>query len=148
MKLKLKNKNQYEGYPLGGKHEIKRVHKEYLTFNFSFLTKDSDYNLDKSSKTIDKRVRLKLLERITDLSSKDIVEVLNLRREEGFERIDEKQVKISVNQAFIQSKRHLECDDGYWIFRLNKLGRVIGMKNGNIYYLLAIDTKFKMYNHG
>lgn len=144
----LKVSSPYKGYSLQGKHEIRSAHKEYLTFNFSFLSDDPDHNLDKNNKTINKRVRLKLLEKIANLSSRNIVEVLNLRREEGFERIDEDQVSISVNKKFIQSKRHLECDDGYWIFRLNDLGRVIGRKNENIYYLLAIDTKFEMYSHG
>lgn len=142
----MKLKSTYKGPQLDGKHEIKRTHKEYLTFNFSFLTKNSKYNLDKNSKQINKKVRLKLLEKISILSEKTIVEVLSLRREEGLERIDEDQVKISVNPEFLKS-RDKECDGGYWIFRLNQLGRVIGKKNGNIYYLLAIDTGFEMYKH-
>lgn len=76
-----------------------------------------------------------------------IVEVLNLFREDGIERLDEDSVKISVNKEFVESKRNSECDRGYWIFRLNKAGRVIGKRNANIYYILAIDSQFKAYKH-
>lgn len=145
--MRLKLKSTYNGPNLNTKQKIKPTHKEYLTFNFSFLSKNSNNNLDKNSKKINKRVRLKLLERISSLSERNIVEVLALRKEEGLERIDEDQVNFPINKEFINSKRHLECDDGYWIFRLNNLGRVIGKKNRNIYYLLTIDTDFKAYKH-
>ncbi|EGD28208.1 hypothetical protein HMPREF5505_0193 [Lactobacillus delbrueckii subsp. lactis DSM 20072] len=56
-------------------------------------------------------------------------------------------VSLSINPFFSSSGRLEECGDVYWVFRLNDKGRVIGKINRNIFYILAIDTKFNLYKH-
>lgn len=126
---------------------IRKSHTERFVFNFSFLTKDSKYNLDKSSKNITKQVRLKLLEKIHQLSQSDIVTVLNWDKSKGLEKLPESQVSLYINSEFKKTGRYDECDEDYWIFRLSSNGRVIGKKNGNIFYIMAVDASFDLYKH-
>lgn len=46
------------------------------------------------------------------------------------------------------SNRYKECEDDYWVFRLGDLGRIIGKKNSNIFYVMSIDASFDQYDHG
>ena len=83
------------------------------------------------------------------LYQQDIVEVMNLRRDQGLERISEEQTRVSINPEFKSTKRYEECDgDVFWVFRLGKQGRVLGKINGNIFYILSIDATFDQYDHG
>lgn len=81
----MKINNSYSGPKFSKTVKIKH-HIDRFAFNFSFLTKDSKYNLDSRSKTINKKVRLKLLDRITQLSQDDRVVILNRDKREGLEK--------------------------------------------------------------
>lgn len=141
-------RSKYSGPEFPKETRIRQHHTSRFAFNFSFLTQDSKYNLDKSSKTIGKGVRLKLLDRINQLSQNDKVVILNLDRREGLEKLLESNVKLRIHPDFKSSKRYDECDDDFWVFRLAKLGRVIGKINENIFYIMSIDASFDQYNHG
>lgn len=144
--MKIRN-NSYPGPEFSKTVKIKH-HVDRFAFNFSFLTRDSKYNLDGRSKTINKKVRLKLLDRINQLSQDDRVVILNRDKREGLEKIPESNVKLSIHPDFKSSKRYDECDDDFWVFRLGNLGRVIGKINENIFYIMSIDASFDQYNHG
>lgn len=143
--------NNFKGPSFPEKSNPKRIrntHTSRFAFNFSFLTRDSKYNLDSNSKTINKKVRLKLLERIYQLSQEDIVRVLGYDKQQGLEQIPEEKVKLRIHPEFKTSERYNECEDDYWVFRIGKLGRVIGKKNKNLFYVMSIDASFNQYNHG
>ena len=71
--------------------KIKKGYKPTrLSFNFSFLTDERKYNL--SSKSVDKVVKSKIIDKIAFLSSEDKVMVLNYEKHMGHEKIDEEQV--------------------------------------------------------
>lgn len=143
--MKIKNNKQSENFD---KLKIKRHSDQRLVFNFSFLTLDNKYNLNSHSKTINKNIRLKLLEKIYQLSQVDINTVLGYKKEQGLEKISEAEMKsFNMHPDFIKSRRKNECDEYCWIFRLSKKGRVIGKMNDNIFYIIKIDTDFKSYNH-
>lgn len=144
--MKIRN-NSYPGPEFSKTVKIKQ-HIDRFAFNFSFLTRDSKYNLDGRSKTINNRVRLKLLDRINQLSQNDKVVILNCDKREGLEKMPESYVKLSIHPDFKSSKRYDECDDDFWVFRLGNLGRVIGKINENIFYIMSIDASFDQYNHG
>lgn len=132
--------------------KVKKSRTQKFAFNFSFLTRNSKYNLDKNSKTVTKDVRLKLIEKIYALSQDDIITVLSYNKEQGLEKIPQEEVKIKLNPEFTKkgnndSSRYDDCEDDYWVFRLNKLGRVIGKKYYNIFYIMSIDTSFNQYKH-
>lgn len=123
---------------------IKKYQDQRLTFNFSFLTEDKNYNLCQCNK----QVRSKLVEKIESLSQEDTVAILGRKKETGLEKIPNDEItKLRVHNVF-KDTRENECNKDFWVFRLSKLGRVIGKMNKNIFYILAIDTKFKLYNHG
>jgi len=144
----LKIKNQFSGPEFPGNPKIEWHHADRFAFNLSFLTRDKKYNLEQT-KTINKQVRLKLLERMYQLSQQDIVGVMNLRKEQGLEQIPETQTSVSINPEFKASKRYDECNgDDFWVFRLGKHGRVLGKINNNIFYILSIDATFDQYDHG
>lgn len=140
-------KSSYQGPRFSKKTGIKNFQPDRFVFNFSFLTLDSKYNLSKRSKTVTKRVRLKLLDRIYQLSQNDIVTILNFNKEEGLEKIPDSAIRLSIHPEFKSSHRYDECENNYWVFRLGKVGRVIGKKNHNVFYLMSIDASFDQYHH-
>lgn len=144
----MKISSNYSGPDLSKTVRIRKHHVERFAFNFSFLTKDSKYNLDSKSKTIDKRVRLKLLDRIYQLSQDNKVTILNRDKREGLEKLPESKVRLSIHPEFQNSNRYDECEEDFWVFRLGKLGRVIGKINENIFYIMSIDASFDQYDHG
>ena len=130
--------------PSEDKIVIRKYQDQRLTFNFSFLTADKTYNLSKC----DKKVKSKLVERIENLSQEDVTAVLNRKKEVGLEKIPNDEINgLRVHNVF-KDTRESECNKDFWVFRLSKLGRVIGKMKKNIFYILAIDTKFRLYNHG
>lgn len=144
--MKIKSSKNFSGPIFPEKASIKKHHVSRLAFNFSFLTQEKDYSL--KSRKISKDVKLKLLERISSLSEEDKVLIMNRPKEQGLEPLPEEVVNLHINSDFKKSGRYDECDEYYWVFRLSKKGRVIGKINENIFYILAIDPKFKLYKHG
>ncbi|QTD66340.1 hypothetical protein [Lactobacillus gasseri] len=125
--------------------KIEKAPQERLAFNFSFLTPDKKYNYEGSK---DKKMKLKLLDKIYFLSQKDMIDLLSHDdKYSGLEKLDDSEVNIRINPEF-KKKRYDLCEDGFWIFQLNRIGRVIGKKYKNIFYIMSIDTKFKQYDHG
>lgn len=116
-----------------------------LTFNFSFLTDDKKYNFD--GKGFNKPVQKKLIDKIVNLSGEDYDIIMSFPKEIGFEKLDDNIVKFRLNSEFKDSGRHQDCLDGFWIFRLSKLGRVIGKIFDKTFYILCIDTTFDTYKH-
>ena len=143
----MKIRSNYSGAQFPDQTKIRKHHTSRFAFNFSFLTPDSKYNLDKNSRTINKKVKLKLLDKIRELSQEDTVAVLGYNKRQGLEQIPEAEVRLRIHPEFRKSQRYDECDDDYWVFRLGKLGRVIGKKNNNIFYIMSIDTSFDQYDH-
>lgn len=125
--------------------KIEKAPQERLAFNFSFLTPDKKYNYEGSK---DKKMKLKLLDKIYFLSQKDMIDLLSHDdKYSGLEKLDDSEVSIRIDPEF-KKKRYDLCEDGFWIFQLNRIGRVIGKKYKNIFYIMSIDTKFKQYDHG
>lgn len=143
--MKIKSSKNFSGADFPSQASISKHHISRLAFNFSFLTKQKDYNL--RSKKLGKSVKAKLLEQISSLSEDDKVIILNRPKDQGLELLPEEMVKLRINSEFKSSGRYDECDDNYWVFRLSKKGRVIGKMNDNIFYILAIDPKFDLYQH-
>lgn len=119
-----------------------------LVFNFSFLTKDNKYNLDKNNKKISKEIKAKLLEKMYQLSVEDKVIVLGYDKVKGLEKIHETKIKsLKPHPDYRDYKIKEKCGEDCWIFRIGKKGRVIGKMNDNIFYIIKIDTDFKSYKH-
>ncbi|WP_273707116.1 hypothetical protein [Leuconostoc mesenteroides] len=113
-----------------------------MSFNFSFLTNDKQFNLD----TLQPVNHKKLLNKLQLLSAHNITKVKLLPREQGIEFIESLKKSITITE-FRSSGRFDECDNNYCVFRISNNGRVIGKLNNNLFYVLAIDTKFSLYDH-
>lgn len=129
--------------------EIK-IDKSYtptrMTFNFSFLTPNREYGLN--GKSVDKKIKAKLIDRLEFLSQKDYVAILGLSKEVGLEKLPESSVSLRKHPEFISSGRDDACNNDFWVFRLSKKGRVIGKMKDKIFFILSIDVKFDSYKHG
>lgn len=117
-----------------------------LAFNLSFLTSDRKYNFQ--GKSFTKMVKISLLQQLIKLSEHDLVTILSWDKQTGLESLPSTAVTFKLNQDFVASGRFESCIAGYWIFRLNQLGRVIGKIHGTTFYILCIDLTFDAYNHG
>ncbi|MDH5101407.1 hypothetical protein OQI87_10250 [Lactobacillus kefiranofaciens] len=73
--MKIKSSKNFSGANFPDQAPINRHDISRLAFNFSFLTKQKDYNL--KSKKLSKSVKVKLLEQISSLSEDDKVIILN-----------------------------------------------------------------------
>lgn len=129
------------------KATISEPPQERFAFNFSFLTPDKKYNLD--GKQVEKKTRIKLLDKMYSLSQKDLVELLSRDdKYNGLEKIPENEIKNLRIHPIFKKTRYDSCEDDFWVFQLSKQGRVIGKKYKNIFYIMSIDTKFNQYDHG
>lgn len=116
---------------------------EKITFNFSFITNQNGYDL-----LSNKEIHSKFTERVMALSSQNFVNVLMLKREQGFEQIPDREIKyINCPTEFVNSHRNFESGDKFWVFRLSNKGRVVGKMIDKTYYVIGIDTKFDSYKH-
>lgn len=144
-------KNKYVDRPKTVNYEErKQAEKSFtpnrLTFNFSFITRDNKYNFQ--AKGFDKIVKSILVDKIIRLSTEQYTVIMNWPKSQGLEQLSKETLKkLSLNSEFVRSKRHVDCLDGYWIFRLSDKGRVVGKIQGMTYYVLAVDTTFTLYNH-
>ncbi|MBO0423872.1 hypothetical protein [Enterococcus plantarum] len=128
----------------------------FITFNFSFLTDNSSYNLHCDSCTHDHRHHL--IERLLNLSNKDLVSLtaktnknwgLEKLKKDDFGRND-KIKNLKISSKFESSKRSDLAGDGYWIFRLcpnnNPFeSRIIGKMIDDIFYVMFIDYNHELY---
>ncbi|MBS9335580.1 hypothetical protein G6R27_06005 [Fructobacillus sp. M1-10] len=71
---------------------------------------------------------------------------MNRSKEQGVEFIDELKHSITLTE-FSNTERERECDDKFCVVRISDKGRLIGKMNGNLFYVLAVDTKFDLYDH-
>lgn len=85
--------------------KIEKAPQERLAFNFSFLTPDKKYNYEGSK---DKKMKLKLLDKIYFLSQKDMIDLLSHDdKYSGLEKLDDSEVNIRINPEF--KKKDMIC---------------------------------------
>lgn len=90
--------------------KIEKAPQERLAFSFSFLTPDKKYNYEGSK---DKKMKLKLLDKIYFLSQKDMIDLLSHDdKYSGLEKLDDSEVNIRINPEF-KKKRYDLCEDGF-----------------------------------
>lgn len=127
-------------------------HKLRVSFNFSFLTNNNDYNITCSLFT--GPVAKKLFDRISFLSKYDVMSATALGKEHGLELIKkfgrkDKISSLNIHEQFGQERLGL-CNDGYWIFRLCPNNnpyesRVLGKIIDHTFYVMFIDCEHELY---
>ena len=154
VKLKEKNKNNE---PKITNIALRNAEQPvYITFNFSFLTTNSSYNM--TNKDLTNEHQQHFINRIIELSNKEIVS-LTARTDKkwGLEKISKtsfgRQDKIknmSIHDKFDSSVRKELSGDNFWIFRLCPNNnpyetRIIGKMIDDIFYVMFFDINHDLY---
>ncbi len=79
---------------------IRRTYKTYFAFNFSFLTRDKRYNLDKNNNSIDKNCPGEVVGENREALYEEISVVLGWAKEQGLEQLPDNVVSLSINPFF------------------------------------------------
>lgn len=116
----------------------------HMLFNYSFIS----YGLDE----LTDQEKVKLFDRIIDLSSQEYLAIRQRSKYTGLELIDECQISKKIPKGFLDSDSHRKFSGKFSVFRLYPnnnptKGRVIGAFVRNIFYIFFIDTKGKLYSH-
>lgn len=122
-----------------------------LAFNFSFLTKDGQYNLDNSY--FKDTVAKQFLDRLHELSVVTKVEVFLMDKQHGIEKYSPSKndrLYSKADHRGFGKKRQKLSGDTYFIFRLFPNNhpipcRVIGKIIDETFYVMYIDCKHELY---
>lgn len=135
----------------------KRNEPVYISFNFSFISENSSYNLTCNNCTADHKHHL--IEQLLSLSSKDIVSLTaRTNKKHGLEKLDLKDLshkdklkKLQLHKNFANSQRNVLAGTSFWIFRMCPNNnpypsRIIGKMIDNVFYVLFIDYNHELYS--
>jgi len=115
------------------------INARFPKFSFEFCF-GSDRSIDKAVK----EVKLSVIEKVVYLSQIPWVDIKALARENGFEKINKGSFKKLPNIP-----KKFDAEDKIVVFRLpSGQGRLIGYIEEDTFFVVWIDTKFDMYNHG
>lgn len=145
IKFKQKDNNKIS------KNDIKNNKPTHLKFNYSFITNNNRYSYKNEEFNGDHK--LNFLNRIFQLSEKELIEIMAYSKNIGLEFIEKKDFKkdIEYNKKFEDVEyRKKETDGKYAIFRLypnnNPLpSRIIGKLINNVFYIMYLDLKHELY---
>ncbi|WP_338753021.1 hypothetical protein [Leuconostoc mesenteroides] len=151
IKLKSPDKSKAPTLKMQSIYE-KNQHTLRLSFNFSFLTNNNDYNLNSSVFTGE--IAKTLFNRISYLSQHDVMSATAKGKKLGLELVKnfggrDKIGSLKIHEKF-GSERTTLCNDGYWIFRLCPNNnpyesRVLGKIIDHTFYIMFIDCNHVLY---
>lgn len=145
--LKIKDKESNRIH----KDEIKKNKPTHIKFNYSFLT--SNNSLCYNNTNFVEGHKLQLLQRVIELSDKELIHILAYKKNIGLEFIEKKDFILDVkyNQKFDDVEyRKKESNGKYAVFRLytnNKPlpSRIVGKMINNVFYIMYIDLNHELY---
>lgn len=126
----------------------------FITFNFSFLSQNSSYNLSNPELTPEHKHLL--FEKICELSKMSmIVLTAKSKKTNGLEKIekfgrDDRINGMKIHPKFVESIRNELTNKGFWIFRLCSNNnpfptRIIGKMIDDVFYIMFIDIEHELY---
>ena len=111
------------------------TNKLHPAFCFRYMHRDFDFRkLDNTTY----EVFLNKIDALSQLSWQDICQIN--RYKNGTE-------KISRDEITHQIDKHITPDREIVAFHLKNLFRIIGCREGKVFYVIFIDTQGKVYNH-
>ncbi|MCX8721304.1 MULTISPECIES: hypothetical protein [unclassified Lactobacillus] len=127
------------------KIKISDIFLEKLTFNFSFISRkySVEYkNLSKDNARI-------VLNKLVNASKLGYEVLLEQNNAECITPKEMRESMMSIPNEFNQTGRCDKCSKNYFVIKGSGI-RIIGKINpiSNIFYILAIDTKYELYDHG
>ena len=112
--------------------------KLHPAFCFRYL--HNDYDIDKLLLAEDKNIR-SFLSKLNNLSKITWQEIMRSSRyKNGTEIINSKQIKKPL-------PKEITPDMNILVFHLQDLFRLIGVRDGKVFYTLFIDINGELYNH-
>lgn len=109
-------------------------------FALEHLSPDKRYCLD----ACEQKERAAFAKTLHDLSKMAWREINNTPKHgKGWEPIPRKAIKASLNSSIIT----LDVDK-FMAFRFFGKAPMVGLRNGRVFYVLWLDPKFKLYDHG
>lgn len=147
---KFKHKDQDVGFKkskLAGENKLCNAKDVNPAFCFKYLTTNSKYNFDYFS---DKNHKLKmfetLFEKLDYCASYSRLELINQRKETGFEALDFERLKFQAN-----AEKNL-FGPKFISIRFNQQRyRIIGAFSDvcpNVFHVIGFDFDYSAYNHG
>ncbi len=107
---------------------------------FCFRYLHNDYDIDKLLLAEDKNIR-SFLSKLNNLSKITWQEIMRSSRyKNGTEIINSKQIKKPL-------PKEITPDMNILVFHLQDLFRLIGVRDGKVFYTLFIDINGELYNH-
>ena len=116
---------------------LKAANDCYPKFSFEFC-----FGTKKSITECSKDIKCRIIDKIIYLSQLTWKDISELRREQGFERIDVSSLNHNSNTPVKFSDVN-KVD----VFRIGNKGRLIGYIEEDTFFIVWIDTKFEMYDH-
>ncbi len=110
---------------------------DYPVFCFRYLDEKFGFN---NCSTEDKVALIERLAKLSKLSWNQIK--LSNRHSFGTEQIPMKQIQ-SNRPSFVS-----DDVNSFLAFRFNKLAPFLGHRNGSVFHIIWIDSKFSLYDHG
>ncbi|PEJ57378.1 hypothetical protein CN692_13270 [Bacillus sp. AFS002410] len=145
--LKLKPK---KGKGISIKDELESFKPTHIKFNLSFVTSNNEFSFSNTS--FEDHHKVKLMDRIFELSTEEYVVIANRPKNIAFEFIDSSSFirDVSYNKIFDKAEFRKKSNDKFAVFRLypnnNPLPtRIIGKIVNKIFYVMYIDLNHKMY---
>lgn len=125
--------------------KVSDVFLKKLTFNFSFISEK--YSVE--YKNLSKDNARVVLNKLVNASKFGYEVLLEQNNAECIQPEDMKKTMMSVPEEFYKTGRDGKCSKSYYVIKGSDI-RIIGKINqhSNIFYILAIDTKFELYDHG
>jgi hypothetical protein len=123
--------------------------REYPVFSFQHLTSNKTYSFAYFKNAADaKDAAHSLLEKLIELSSSKISELLGMRKARGFETIPQSRFNHKMSIA----ETPLPSDAKLYVLRFdNQNFRLICFKAediSNLFYIMAFDFDYSIYSHG
>lgn len=158
--IKLKNtseqRNIKQSEESSPKISVVERKKRKITFNFSFMTSNKNYNLD--SENFKEDVGIIFCKRLKKLSDSQFTSLLAMNKKRGLETLkisdlsaNDKIKKMEFDSEFKDSRRNELSGNKLWIFRLCPNNnpypsRLIGCLIDQTFYLMFFDYNHDLYS--
>ena len=109
-----------------------------LAFSFEHLSNKKDFSLDGGNKK-DKVILLSTLGRLSKMRWQEIQ--TQGKHQQGHEKIKRESLKDKIPD-------HIKEDATFIAFRAAGMKSMVGYRDNKIFFILWIDWKFKLYDHG
>ncbi len=142
MRKKIKKGKAHQGHkvhlPVNVAETTQNRNMLHPAFSFKYLSSNKDYSLDQCNQ----REKIDLLLKLFQLSQVPWSQIQSAHRHGiGHETINRTAIRTPIPTVVGEDVRLLA-------FRFSKKKPMVGYRRDKVFYILWIDRKFKLYDHG